>query len=109
MANKLGNTVTALLIGTAIGAVAGILLAPDKGSNTRKKIIDGLDHDKQDLKNKFEEASDEIKSKMSDVKFDLEETYENLVSNLSYKTEDVISFLETKLADLKKENAKYQK
>ena len=109
MANKLGNTVTALLIGTAIGAAIGILLAPDKGSNTRKKIIDGLDHDKQDLKNKFESASEEIKSKMDDVKFDLEETYENLVSNLSYKTEDVISFLETKLADLKKENAKYQK
>jgi hypothetical protein len=39
----------------------------------------------------------------------LEETYDNLLSNMSHKTEDVISFLETKLADLKKENAKLQK
>jgi hypothetical protein len=28
---------------------------------------------------------------------------------MSYKTEDVISFLETKLADLKTQNAKLQK
>ena len=32
-----------------------------------------------------------------------------MVSNMSYKTEDVISFLETKLADLKEQHAKLQK
>lgn len=109
MSNKTGNTVVALLIGAAIGAVAGILLAPDKGSNTRKKIKDGLDHDKNHLNNKLGELSDNLKEKLSDTKFDLEETYDDLVSNMSHKTEDVISFLETKLADLKKQNAKLQK
>ena len=109
MSNKTGNTVFALLIGAAIGAVVGILLAPDKGSNTRKKIKDGLDHDTNDLKNKFGDLSDNVREKLSDAKFDMEETYEDLVSNMSHKTEDVISFLETKLADLKKANAKLQK
>jgi gas vesicle protein len=109
MSNKTENAIVALLIGAALGAVAGILFAPDKGSNTRKKIKDGLDHDKNDLKNKFGDFSDTVKEKISDAKFDLEETYEELVSNMSHKTEDVISFLETKLADLKKENAKLQK
>lgn len=93
MSNNTGNTVIALLAGAAIGAVAGILLAPDKGSKTREKIKDGFDKAKHNLKKKF----------------DLEETYEDIVSNMSHKTEDVISFLETKLADLKKQNAKFQK
>jgi len=39
----------------------------------------------------------------------LEDTYEDLVSNMSHKSEDVISFLETKLSDLKNQNAKLQK
>jgi len=32
-----------------------------------------------------------------------------LVSNMSHKSEDVISFLETKLADLKNQNSKMLK
>lgn len=93
MSNNSGNTLLALLAGAAIGAVAGILFAPDKGSKTREKIKDGLNKAKDDFKKKF----------------DLEETYEDVVSNMSHNTEDVISFLETKLADLKKQNAKFQK
>lgn len=93
MSNNTGNTLIALLAGAAIGAVAGILMAPDKGSKTREKIKDS-----------FEKAKDNLKKK-----FDVEETYEDLLSTMSHKTEDVISFLESKLADLKKQNAKFQK
>jgi hypothetical protein len=50
-----------------------------------------------------------MKDKLAIAKTDLEETYGDLVSNMSTKTEDVISFLETKLADLKEQNARLQK
>ena len=33
------NILVAFLAGAAVGAVAGILLAPDTGANTRKKIL----------------------------------------------------------------------
>lgn len=109
MSNNAGNTLLALLTGAAIGAGVGILFAPEKGTKTRGKIKDGYDDAKKDLKHKFENASDGLKDKFSSAKFDLEETYEHLISNMSHKTEDAITFLETKLADLKEQNAKLQK
>jgi gas vesicle protein len=109
MSNNSGNTLLALLTGAAIGAGIGILLAPDKGSVTREKIKYGFEDIKNELKFKLENASLEMKDKFSIAKFDLEETYQELVSDMSYKTEDVISFLEEKLAELKRQNAKFQK
>lgn len=110
MSNNAGNTLLAVLAGVAIGAGIGILFAPDKGSRTREKIKDDYDDVKNKLIHKFENTSDELKSKFSHLKkYDLQDIYEDLISNVSHKTEDLISFLEVKLADLKAENAKLQK
>lgn len=109
MSNSTGNTFLALLTGVAIGAGIGILFAPDKGSKTREKMKDGFDDVKNELINKLDHASEELKGKFSTAKIDLEETYEELISNMSHKTEDIILFLEEKLAELKRQNAKLQK
>ena len=109
MSNNTGNTLLAILTGAAIGAGIGILFAPDKGYKTRKKMKDGFEDVKNELKHKLDIASVELKDKFTVAKFDLEETYQELVSNMSHKTEDVISFLEEKLAELKRQNAKLQK
>ncbi|MDQ3193294.1 MAG: YtxH domain-containing protein [Bacteroidota bacterium] len=37
---NIGKTLIALIAGMAAGAIYGILYAPDKGSETRKKISD---------------------------------------------------------------------
>lgn len=98
MASSTGKTLIALASGAAIGAVLGILFAPDKGEKTRQKIKDG-----------YKDLEKDMKSKLANAKVDLEETYENMLSNMSYKTEDVIIFLEKKLADLREKNAKLHK
>lgn len=38
--NTTVKVLSGFLAGAAVGTIAGILLAPDKGSNTRKKIHD---------------------------------------------------------------------
>jgi gas vesicle protein len=98
MSTKNGNGILSLLAGAAIGAAIGILFAPDKGSKTREKIKEGLDDLKDETKEKFSKTKDELK-----------DSVEDLLSHSSYKVEEAITFLEEKLAELKKQNAKLQK
>ncbi|MDX2001569.1 MAG: YtxH domain-containing protein [Chitinophagales bacterium] len=64
---KSRNTALAVLAGiaagAAIGAIAGILLAPDSGENTRKKITDKYG----DLKDQLATGVDGIVSKGKDM------------------------------------------
>lgn len=51
--NNMSKVITALLLGAGIGATIGILYAPDKGTNTRKKIIGKANHLSDELNEKF--------------------------------------------------------
>lgn len=109
MSTKNGNGILALLAGAAIGVGLGILFAPDKGSKTREKIKDSLDDLKDGALSKWNTLEDETKKKFSKTKDELKETVEDLLSHSSHEAEEAISFLEEKLAELKKQNAKLQK
>jgi len=108
MSNNTGSTIVAVLVGVTIGAGLGILFAPDKGSKTREKIKDGFDDVKNNLNDKLHEVSEKLKGSSILSKEDIDRNYDNIVANLTEKTEDVVSFLENKLAELKEKNAKFQ-
>jgi len=63
-----GKVVLGVLAGVAVGAIAGILFAPEKGSETRKKMI-GLGEDYYDeLKDKFNSYLDTVTDKLETAK-----------------------------------------
>ena len=65
---KSNKIIAAVLLGAAAGAIAGILLAPDKGSVTREKIKVAGEDLKNTFKDKFNEFVDGVKDKYESAK-----------------------------------------
>lgn len=63
-----GKVLLGVLAGVAAGAVLGILFAPDKGSETRKKIAGKSDEFTDALQEKFNDILAEIKKEAESVK-----------------------------------------
>ena len=62
------NTVLGFLAGAAVGSILGILFAPDKGTDTRKKIANKSKDSLEDLKTKYNDVIDSLTSKLEAVK-----------------------------------------
>lgn len=78
-----GKVLLGVMTGLAIGATLGILFAPDKGSETRKKIREKGDEHADELGEKFNELVDSTKEKFKTVK---EETA-SVAGNRKYRAE----------------------
>ena len=70
-ANKI---MTALAAGVAIGGVLGILFAPDKGENTRRKIADNSKKFTDTIRDKVNEG----KSKLSGIRNNVRERVDSI-------------------------------
>jgi len=63
-----GKVIGAIFLGAAIGGALGILFAPDKGSETRKKISKKGNDLTDAVKEKFDAIVDKFKREIEDVK-----------------------------------------
>lgn len=66
--NDTGKVLGALLLGAAIGGTLGILFAPDKGSETRRKISAKGTDLSDGVRDKFNDLLDELKTDIEAVK-----------------------------------------
>lgn len=65
---KSGKVLLGVLAGVAAGAILGILFAPDKGTNTRKKILSKGEDYADGLKEKFDEMVGNITKKSENIR-----------------------------------------
>ena len=92
MANT--KTLLGFLAGAAVGALAGILLAPDKGSETRKKISKKTGDLGDTLKSSFNDFVDGVKESYSNVKSeaeDVEEKSRMKMNSLKHEAKNALS------------------
>ncbi len=82
------KTLLGILAGAAIGAVAGILLAPDKGSETRKKLSTKTGDLADDVKNSFGEFIDKVKNSYSKAEGHMEDLEQKTKTKMSGARED---------------------
>ncbi len=86
---KTGNVLVGIFAGLAAGALIGILFAPEKGSDTRKKVLKKGDDYVDALKEKFNEFVDNISEKYDSAKEDVSEFAEKAEAKSEEVKKDV--------------------
>lgn len=75
--------------GAAVGALAGILFAPDKGSNTRKKIASKTGDITDSIKNSFGDFIDSVKGSYNNIKDEAQDLKDEATAKMSAARKEV--------------------
>jgi gas vesicle protein len=96
--SKKGNTLITFLTGAAVGAIIGILYAPDKGTVTREKLSFQLDKYKKLLEDYL---NDLVSGKDSPLTSEAKSQGEKVVSEAKGKAERLLEDVDELLEQLR--------
>ena len=65
--NNTGKIISAIAVGVTAGVVLGILFAPDKGSETRKKIVDQKNKTTDGIKTRFGQYKEKLSALKEEI------------------------------------------
>lgn len=91
---SLSKVLLGFVAGAAAGALAGVLLAPDKGSATRRKISRKTGELGDSVKNSFNEFIDDLKGTFSTLHSEtdeLEEQGKKKMNELKHQAKNALS------------------
>lgn len=104
------NVIVAAITSAVSGAIIGILFAPDKGSNIRRKIskesdeyLKSLRKDLDEIRHNLNKKVKETKEEVSETGQQLKEKGEDLAEEAKDKAEDYEQWTEDELTKLAKE------
>jgi len=102
-----------IFLGTIVGGVLGLLLAPASGDETRKKIVEGTEETLGNVYDQAMEYSENLKEQFQDIQEQMTERigqYKNQIESKIQEIQDEVSqdieILDEELEDIKKEEAK---
>lgn len=83
--SSFGKFILGTLVGGALGAVFGLLLAPRSGQETRQLIKDEFSHRYHDSVDAVKEKADAVKTRIREEANHLEEAGRKVVNNMSQR------------------------
>ncbi len=102
MSNNSGNIVLAALVGAAVGVGIGVLIAPDSGANTRKKLKERMHASKEEWLEKWNALTEKAGGKTEDLLAGLNDLLDEWTSDNKEDSDELIALLEQKLELLKR-------
>ncbi|MDO4763256.1 MAG: YtxH domain-containing protein [Flavobacteriaceae bacterium] len=93
--------VLGLLAGAAIGSLLGILFAPDKGCETRKRVGRKAEDLRDDALDYYETLSEKARQGIDSMVSNVKHGYKKYKGKAEDFTEEVIDEVESEIKDLK--------
>jgi len=104
MSDNSTNSVVALLTGAAVGAVFGILYAPQSGKDTREQLREEAFKAKDKIGDQYDELSSQVTEYAHTARNNFENKVGKLFNKASDQADDILAGMEKELATLRKKN-----
>jgi len=81
--NETGKLIGVLVIGAVVGAALGVLFAPDKGCNTRKKLMGKAKDLAEDVKQKMMDEANAFRARTEELEAIAEGKIKDISHNMN--------------------------
>ena len=84
-----GKVLLSMLAALSIGAIFGVLMAPEKGTKTRRRISDDGHDMLSNISSKFDEFIESLSMKVENVKDDVRENAKDAVTKVRSRVDHI--------------------